>query len=466
MERVEQLLQIVVDHAWGTPLLVLLVAGGFILTLYSRFLPFRGVAHAFKIIRGDYDKADDPGQISHFQALATALSSTIGLGNIGGVAIAITQGGPGAVFWMWIAAIVGMATKYFTCTLAVMYRGRDSRGDVQGGPMYYIEVGLGRRFRALAILFSIFGMIGCIAMFQTNQMAEILGASFDLDPWLQGVVGVDMTEELGINVVHWLVGLLSVTLVAIVILGGLERIAAVASRLVPAMCLLYLALALIIIVASSDQLPAIFAQIFHDAFHGSAVAGGAAGIAWKTVIQTGIKRAAFSNEAGIGTAPMAHGAAKTTEPVREGLVAMVGPFIDTIVVCTLTAIVVLAAGDWQAAGVSGAALTANAFESVLGLVGKLALIVIVMLFGITTMFGYSYYGKKCFSYLFGAARAKIYDYIYLFMLFMGAVWKPEMVVNIIDTSFAMMTLPNMIATLVLAPKVMRATRHYFSRQQL
>jgi AGCS family alanine or glycine:cation symporter len=463
---VEQALQVIVNYAWGMPLLALLVVGGFLLTLYSRFLPFRGGAHAFKIIRGDYDKADDPGQISHFQALATALSSTIGLGNIGGVAIAITQGGPGAVFWMWVAAIVGMATKFFTCTLAVMYRGKDSNGEVQGGPMYYIEVGLGRRYRALAILFSIFGMIGCIAMFQTNQMAEILGATLELDPWLQSVVGINVSEELGINVVHWLVGLVSVTLVAVVILGGLERIAAVASRLVPTMCLLYLLLSLIIIVASWDQIPAIFAQIFHDAFHGTAVAGGAAGIAWRTVIQTGIKRAAFSNEAGLGTAPMAHGAAKTTEPVREGLVAMVGPFIDTIIVCTLTAIVVLAAGNWQGVDVSGAALTASAFESVLGLTGKLALVVIVMLFGITTMFGYSYYGKKCFSYLFGAHRARIYDYIYLFMLFMGAIWKPEMVVNIIDTSFAMMTLPNMIATLVLAPKVMKATREYFSRQRL
>jgi len=466
METAENIIQVIVDYAWGTPLMVLLVGGGLILTIASRFLPFRGWRHAIAILRGKYDKADDPGQINHFQALSTALSSTIGMGNIGGVAIAITQGGPGAVFWMWVAAIVGMATKFFTCTLAVLYRGRDSNGEIQGGPMYYIEVGLGRRARALAVLFSIFGAIGCLAMFQTNQVAEILGATFDLDPWLLHVTGVNVGEALGINVMHWLAGALCVTLVAVVILGGLERIAAVASRLVPSMCVLYLVLSVVIIIARSSEIPAIFSQIFHDAFNGTAAAGGVAGIAWKTVIQTGIKRAAFSNEAGIGTAPMAHGAAKTTEPVREGLVAMLGPFIDTVLICTLTAVVVLSAGDWRGSEVSGAALTASAFGSVLGTAGELALIVVVLLFGLTTMFGYSYYGKKCFGYLFGAKRARIYDYVYLFSLFMGAVWKPELVINIIDTCFAMMALPNMIATLILVPRVLDATREYFARQKV
>ena len=432
-----------VDHAWGTPLLLLLLGSGLLLTFYSRLLPFRGVAHAIEILRGKYDRKDDPGQITHFQALSTALSSTIGLGNIGGVAIAITQGGPGAVFWMWVAALVGMATKFFTCTLAVLYRGRDSRGEVQGGPMYYIEVGLGKRWRPLAVFFSVFGMIGCLATFQTNQLAEVLQETFAVQPWFTGLA--------------------SVSIVAVVILGGLQRIATVASRLVPAMCLFYLVLAVIIIVLNIDAVPGVFAQIFHDAFNGTAATGGAAGIAWKTVIQTGVKRAAFSNEAGLGTAPMAHGAAKTSEPVREGLVAMLGPFIDTVVVCSLTALVILTATPWQGVEIEGVALTVGAFENALGLAGKLSLTLIVILFGMTTMFGYSYYGRKCFSYLFGAGKAKWYDYVYLVMLFLGAIVSVRIVINVIDICYAMMTIPNLIATLILAPKVMRATRDYFSR---
>lgn len=443
---VETALGVVVDYAWGTPLLILLIGGGLFLTLYCRLLPFRGALHGLAILRGHFDKADDPGQISHFQALSTALSSTIGMGNIGGVAIAITQGGPGAVFWMWVAALVGMATKFFTCTLAVMYRGTDSEGEVQGGPMYYIEVGLGRRYRAASIMFSIFGMTGCLAMFQTNQMAEILTSTYQVSPWITGSV--------------------SVVLVAVVILGGIKRIALVASRMVPVMCLFYLGLALVIVGLNIEQVPVIFAQIFHDAFTGTAAAGGMAGIAVSKVIQTGVKRAAFSNEAGIGTAPMAHGAAKTTEPVREGLVAMLGPFIDTVLVCTLTALVVLSSGQWQIEGIQGAALTAGAFEASLGWFGEGALVVIVLLFGLTTMFGFSYYGKKCFAYLFGAHRSRYYDYFYLVMLFMGALWSAGMVVDIIDSSFAMMAWPNMFATLVMAPRVMRATREYFSRQSL
>ncbi len=443
LTAVDSALRVVVDYAWGTPLLVLLLGGGLLLTIYCRMLPFRGIGHAVEILRGKYDKKDDPGQITHFQALSTALSSTIGLGNVGGVAIAISQGGPGAVFWMWVAALVGMATKFFTCTLAVLYRGRDSLGEVQGGPMYYIEIGLGKRWKPLAVFISVFGMIGCLATFQTNQLAEVLRETFEINEWITGTV--------------------SVSIVAIVILGGLKRIATVASRLVPAMCLLYLVLALVIIAMNYEAVPGVLAQIFHDAFNGTAAAGGAAGIAWKTVIQTGVKRAAFSNEAGLGTAPMAHGAAKTNEPVREGLVAMIGPFIDTIVVCSLTALVILTATSWHGSEIAGVALTAGAFENALGMAGKVALSVIVILFGMTTMFGYSYYGKKCFAYLFGAGLSRFYELFYLVMLFLGAIVSVRIVINIIDICFAMMTIPNLIATLILAPKVMKATRDYFSR---
>lgn len=444
MERLDQFFSVVVDYAWGPPLIALLVGGGLFFLVYSRFLPFFALGHSFAILRGKYDHPDDPGDISHFQALSTALASTIGLGNIGGVAIAITQGGPGAVFWMWVAAIVGMATKFFTCTLAVMYRGRDSLGQVQGGPMYYIEVGLGPRYRFLAVFFSICGTIGCLAMFQANQLAEILTASYNVSSPFTGVAAL--------------------LLVAVVILGGVRRIAYVASWLVPTMCLLYLVSALYIAAVHSDRILTIFYQIFHDAFTGTAAAGGVAGIGFLTVIQTGIKRAAFSNEAGIGTAPMAHGAARTKEPVREGLVAMMGPFVDTIIICSLTAFIILAATDWRdTTGIQGVALTARAFENSLGSSGRLLLVIIVACFGLSTMFGYSYYGKKCFGYLFGAHRSRIYDYFYLVMLYVGAVWSARMVVNTLDTAFALMAFPNMIAALLLAPRVMEAARDYLSR---
>ena len=443
MQALENILSVAVDYAWGAPLLILLLGGGFLLTIYSRFVPFSGVKHTLEILRGKFDREEDPGDISHFQALSTALSATIGMGNIGGVAIAITQGGPGAVFWMWMAALVGMATKFFTCTLAVMYRGTDSLGKIQGGPMYYIELGLGQKFRFLAIFFSLCGTIGCLAMFQANQVAEIL------------------TEAYGVEARF--TGLVLTVLVGVVILGGLKRIAKVASRLVPSMCLLYLVVSVYVLVSHYQLIPQVFSQILHDAFTGTAAAGGVAGISVMTVFQTGIKRAAFSNEAGMGTAPMAHGAAKTTEPVREGLVAMIGPFIDTIGVCSLTAFVILSSGNWQTGGIKGVSLTIQAFEAVMGDFGKVALVAIVLLFGITTMFGYSYYGKKCFNYLFGAEHGRIYEFFYLVMLFVGAVWSANLVVNLVDTAFAMMALPNMLATLLLAPRVMEATKVYLSR---
>ncbi len=444
MELIDRLLATAVSYAWGPPLLVLILGGGLFLTLLSRFLPFFGARHAFDILRGRYDNPDDPGQLSHFQALTTALSATIGLGNIGGVAIAITQGGPGAVFWMWMAALVGMATKFFTCTLAVMYRGRDSLGELQGGPMYTIAVALGPRFKPLAVLFAACGLVGCLALFQANQVAHLLRQTYDVHPAVSGS--------------------LFLVMVAGVSLGGIHRIGRFASRLVPTMCLLYLLGAGAVVVHHLELVPVIFYQIVHDAFTGTAAAGGAAGIAWSQVIQTGIKRAAFSNEAGLGTAPMAHGAAKTSEPVREGLVAMIGPFIDTIIVCSLTAFVILSTGLWrQSEGVEGVTLTVRAFESVLGEPGKVLLVLIAVLFGFSTMVSNSYYGRKCFGYLFGAERAHLYNGFYFSMIFFGSIWSVAVVINLIDTAYALMAFPNMIATLILAPRVMEATRDYFRR---
>jgi AGCS family alanine or glycine:cation symporter len=348
---------------------------------------------------------------------------------------------------MWMAAIVGMATKFFTCTLAVMYRGTDSLGAVQGGPMYYIEVGLGKKWRFLAILFSACGMVGCLAMFQTNQMAEVMNVSLGIDRWITGAVATG--------------------LVAIVVFGGIERIANVASKLVPTMCGLYLLAVIGILIMNFEQVPGVFGQILHDAFNGTAATGGVAGFSVATIIQTGVKRAAFSNEAGIGTAPMAHGAARTSEPVREGLVAMLGPFIDTIIVCSLTAFAILSSGmgraDIGGSSIKAVSLTLAAFEASLGEPGRVVLIACVALFALSTMFGYAYYGRKCFSFLFGAERVRIYDIVYLGMLFAGAIWSADLVVNMLDTAFALMVWPNMLATFLLAPRVMKATREYFAR---
>lgn len=444
MEAIENYSKIAADLAWGWPLIVLLIGGGAYLLIRSRFIPFLSFRHSVDILRGRYDDPDDPGEISHLQALSTAIAATVGVSNIGGVAIAITIGGPGAVFWMWVTAVVGMATKFFTCTLACMYRKTDEQGDAQGGPMYYIEVGLGRRFLPLAVFFSVCGLVGCLCLFQVNQLAEIL--------------------EFNHGVARWQTGLLTMVVVTAVVLGGLQRIARVSEALVPLMCGLYVVASLVVLAMHVEQIPGVVWLILRDAFTGEAAAGGAVG----AVIVNGVKRAAFSNEAGIGTAPMAHGAAKTDEPVREGLVAMLGPFIDTIVVCSMTAFVILVSEPGQAlAGqddtLKGVTLTAQAFESALGTAGKYLVTVSIVLFAVSTLNGYSYYGRKCLSYLIGQRRGHLYNVVYIGSLFLGAVWKADTVINVLDTAFALMALPTMIATLLLSGRVMQATQAYFNQ---
>jgi len=312
------------SFVWGLPLIILLIGGGFYLLVISKFLPFRYIGHAFQVLRGKYDNPDDPGEISHFQALSTALAATIGMGNIAGVAVAIAIGGPGAIFWMWVSAIIGMATKFFTNSLAVMYRGKDSEGNIQGGPMYFIMEGLGKKWKSLAVFFSVAGLVGALPVFNVNQLTQAINYIL-LTP---NGIEVDFTSNLIIGVV--LVGISSV-----VIFGGLKRISKTVSKLVPGMVALYFISVLIILFMHADLVPYYFGLIFKEAFTadyflGDSFLGGALG----GLIILGIRRGAFSNEAGIGTAPMAHGAAKTNEPIREGLVAMLGPAIDTLVVCT------------------------------------------------------------------------------------------------------------------------------------
>ncbi len=437
--------------AWGPWLLVLLLGGGAFVLAYSRLLPFRFLGHAWALLRGKHDHPHDPGQISHFQALSSALAGTIGMGNIAGVAVAISIGGPGAIFWMWVTAVLGIATKFFTCTLAVMYRGVDTRGELQGGPMYVIREALPPRVRFLAYWFAIVGLVGCLPAFQTNQLVQIMR---DVVFIPQGWIAAD-GDYLRFNLAS---GIVIASLVALVVYGGLFRIANVASKVVPAMTLLYTGAALVIVVLNIEQVPSLLWLIVSDAFTGEAAAGGVIA----AVVSTGVQRGAFSNEAGIGTEALAHGAAKTTEPVREGLVAMVGPIIDTLIVCTATALVILSSGAWQSTEANGVTLTALSFGELLGPVGQLVLIVCVVAFAVTTMLSYSYYGTKCFGFLFGAQRQHYYNHIYVGLIVVAAVVSLETAIGIIDGSFALMAIPTMVSSLWLAPKVMAAARRYLA----
>lgn len=444
MEAFDNFWSAAVDIAWGLPLVYLLVGAGIYFTLAGRFLPFRAIKHAINILRGKYDDPDDPGEISHFQALSSALSATIGMGNISGVAIALTLGGPGAIFWMWIAGLVGMSTKFFTCTLACLYRKKDENGVEQGGPMYFIEVGLGKYFKPLAIMFAVCGMIGCLGMFQTNQLAGLLN------------------NDYGIN--RLFIGITCALIVGVVIIGGIVRVGKVTEKIVPLMFILYVVSALFIIINNYAAVPGIIKTIITSAFSGEALIGGGTAVVFKEVLINGIKRAAFSNEAGLGTAPMAHGAAKTKEPVREGLIAMLGPFLDTNLVCTLTALVILSAG--VAPADDGVVMTVNAFEQGIPEIGRYILTLIIILFSVSTMISYSYYSLKCARYLLGTKIGNYYIYVYVLSLVLSAVWAQDVVINILDTAFAMMAIPTLISTLLLSPKVISATKDYFARMKL
>ena len=456
MTEIDQFIADFASFVWGLPLLILLIGGGFYLLVISKFLPFRYLGHALQVLRGKYDNPDDPGEISHFQALSTALSATVGMGNIAGVAVAIAIGGPGAIFWMWVSAIIGMATKFFTNSLAVMYRGKDSEGKIQGGPMYFIMEGLGKRWKALAVMFSVAGLVGALPVFNVNQLTQAINFIL-LEP-----NGVEV--GLGSNLI---IGLILVTITSIVIFGGLSRISKTVSKLVPLMVVMYFVSVLIILFVNFDQVPYYFGLIFTDAFAannftGDSFLGGVLG----GLIILGIRRGAFSNEAGIGTAPMAHGAAKTNEPIREGLVAMLGPAIDTLVVCTLTALAILVTGVWQTSDQNGVSLTAAAFNDAMPVYGNYVLLVCIAFFSISSLFSYSYYGTKCLSFLIGADKKHYYNYFYILSILMGATTTLSMMINLIDGFFALMAIPTMISTLILAPKVLKAAKDYFRRMDL
>ena len=470
-----EFLKVASGWLWGLPLLVLLLGGGVFFTFYSRFLPFLYLGHGVRVLLGKYDDERAPGDVSHFQALCSALSATVGMGNVAGVAIAVTTGGPGALFWMWVCALVGMATKFFTCSLAIMYRGKDDVGQIQGGPMYFIIEGLGPKWKPLAIMFCMCGMFGCLPLLQSNQLTQIVRDMF-FEPyglfvgsedcpvtrvlnWFFEPCGLFVGSEDQVNFGNGLFGLFVALLVGSVILGGIKRIGRVAAWLVPGMVILYAVCALVILGGHLSEIPDALASIFKYAFSGEAVAGGALG----TVIMIGVQRAAFSNEAGMGTEAMAHGAAKTREPIREGMVAMLGPMIDTLIMCTITGLVILVTGVSEGGGKDGVVLTASAFDEGIPGIGPYLLLICVLFLSFSSMIGFSYYVTKCGCFLFGS-RARIpLAIFYLVAIVISAVVTVDDVINFLDVSFGLMAVPTILSSLLLAPKVMQAARKYFGR---
>jgi len=433
---------------WGMPLFLLLIGGGLGFLIYSGFVPFRYYRRALKSLKKKED--DAPGQISSFEALTSAIAATVGMGNISGVAVALTMGGPGTIFWMWVSAIVGMATKFFEGSLTIMFKGKDSAGEAQGGPMYMITEGLGKKWKPMAIFFSVFGLIGTLCLMQANQLTEALITVFFQPAGMENSFGVKL-----------MIGIFICVLVSIVVLGGIKRISKVSARLVPTMVAFYFLLVGYIIVTNIDVIPHIFYSIFSEAFQFKAGLGGLAGSA----IVIGARRAAFVNEAGVGTASMMHGASKNTQPVREGLVAMIGPSIDSGLVCTLTALAILINGNYEVSQLQGIQMAIRSFEVSIPGIGSYLLMLMAIVFAFSTMFSYSYYGVKCTNFLFGAKYAHYYNYFFLFMLIVGAVISLDVVVGIIDSAYALMAIPTMFTLIILAPKVKKEMKIYFTKKE-
>ena len=440
----EALITEIYEWAWGVPMQALLLGTGIFLTAGLRFLTWRRIRDAFRLLFRGFS-GNGAGDIPPFRALMTSLSATIGTGNIAGVATAITLGGPGALFWMWLTALFGMAMKYAEAVLAVRYREQDDRGGYSGGPMYYIRNGLGPRFAFLGAAFALFGSMagfGLANTVQSNSVAQVLGDQFQV-PWA-------------------VTGLVLMVLVGAVILGGIQRIAATASAVVPVMAIAYVLMSGVVIAINIEQVPAALKTVVGTAFTGASAAGGFAGATVWAAIRFGVARGIFSNEAGLGSAPIAHAAAQTNEPVEQGLVAMLGTFIDTLVVCTMTGLVIMVTGVLDS-GVSGASLTAMAFGAALP-GGELVVTLGVVLFATTTMIGWSFYGERCVVYLFGTRGIWPFRLLWVLTIPVGAGTDLGLIWLIADILNAFMAIPNLIALLLLSPVVFTLSREYFSRE--
>ncbi|WP_281647438.1 sodium:alanine symporter family protein [Parendozoicomonas sp. Alg238-R29] len=435
---------------WGPVMLVLILGTGLFLMLGLRLMPLLKLGTGFKLMwdgRKSKDDEKDSGEISPFQALMTALSATVGTGNIAGVATAVFLGGPGALFWMWCTALVGMATKFSEAVLAVKFREVDEEGNHVGGPMYYIKNGLGPKWAWLGTTFAVFASIAAFGIgntVQANSVASVLEVNFGIPLVVTGVI--------------------LMALVGAVLLGGVKRIGAVAGALVPVMAIAYLIAGLVVLGINADQLPHALELVFTYAFTETAAEGGFAGAAVWMAIRFGVARGIFSNEAGLGSAPIAHAASQTKDPVRQGLVAMLGTFIDTIIICSITGLAIISSGLWTS-GESGAALTSAAFAQALPGVGNYIIAVALSIFAFTTILGWALYGERSIEFLFGVKAIKPYRIVWILAVPAGAVLSLDFIWLVADTLNAMMALPNLIALVLLSPVVFKLAREYFSRNR-
>jgi len=445
----DQIIEQIVNFVWGLPLVIFLFSANFYLMFCSRFLPLLGVGHAVKLLFKKTDEKSE-GQISHFQTFCNAIAATVGLGNISGVAIAITQGGPGVVLWMWIAAIFGMNTKFFEVTSALLLRGKDYLGETQGGAMYSIERAFKPRFHFLASMFAICGAIGTLSIFQVNQLASLGSSMLNMQGWITGLVFAMLTL--------W------------VLQGGLLRLSKTCAAIVPIMSILYIIASLLILIKNANMIPFVIKDIFNHALNMKSALYGSLSYGFIHIMITGIKRATFSNEAGLGTAPMAHSNSKTNEPISEGYVSMLGPLLDTLIVCTMTALVILVSvGEDKLSGYSGINLTLFAFKSNLGLFGEITLGTCVLLFGYSTILGMANYNQKCWDFIFRGKRFlghNSFKVWYIGTILLGSIMTVDSVINIIDIAYALMTIPNIIITLFMANKVKHLLRDYNKKHNL
>lgn len=444
MEWVLEVNGVVNDLVWGWPLLILIVGTGLLLTIRTRFISFTKFGYMLKqtFLKMFSKSQVGEGEVTAFQAVSTALAATVGTGNIAGVGTAIAIGGPGAVFWMWIAALFGMATKYGEVVLAIQYREKTEDGRFVGGPMYYLEKGANMRW--LAILFAIFGAaatFGIGNMVQSNSVADSLNATFGIQPWITGIV--------------------LAVLVALVIVGGIKKIGKVTEIVVPFMAAIYIIGGLIIIIANIQLVPQAFGVIFRDAFTGSAAAGGFVGSTLTLSIRYGVARGVFTNEAGLGSAPIAHAAATTDHPVRQGLWGIFEVFADTIVLCTITALVIVMTGAVDT-GLDGATLTTSAFNEGIAYGGYIVTFGLVF-FAISTLLGWSYYGERCMEFLFGPKSIVFYRMLFILLIVVGAIGGLRAVWALADTLNGLMALPNLIGLLIMSPVIVRQTKDFFGK---
>lgn len=448
MEAISSVISQINSLVWGPPMLVLILGVGLFLSIGLKLMPILKLKEGIQLMWHGRAAvgAESDGEIPPFQALMTALSATVGTGNIAGVATAVFLGGPGALFWMWLTALVGMATKYSEAVLAVRFREVDERGSHVGGPMYYIRNGLGKKWAWLGVLFAIFAAIAGFGIgntVQANSVADVIEASFGLP--------------------HWITGLILMVLVGAVLIGGIRRIGQVASALVPIMAISYLIAGILVLSINATEIPSALGMVFEHAFSPVAAEGGFAGAAVWAAIRFGVARGVFSNEAGLGSAPIAHAAAQTKNPIKQGMVAMLGTFIDTIIICTITGLVIITSGAWTS-GISGAELTSMAFDQALPGVGNYLVAIALAVFAFTTLLGWSFYGERCVEFLFGVKAIVPYRVAWVIAIPIGASLNLGFVWLVADTLNAMMALPNLIALVLLSPVVFKLTKEYFETQ--